>query len=53
MTEQEEYFKNDKELLSKVDQISVQVIREWLKKQPHLPEISGTKIFQILYQHQM
>ncbi|XP_050535190.1 retinaldehyde-binding protein 1-like [Daktulosphaira vitifoliae] len=44
MREQEEYFKNDVELLCKVDKISIQIIREWLKKQPHLPKISDKQL---------
>lgn len=32
---------NDEQLITKVGNSNVDIIREWLSKQPHLPKIPG------------
>lgn len=32
---------NDEQLITKVGKNNVEIIREWLSKQPHLPKISS------------
>lgn len=32
---------SDEQLISKVGKNNVEIIKEWLSKQPHLPEVSG------------
>lgn len=39
----------DKELVLKVGKNNVEIIKEWLSKQPHLPAISGKKRYCKLY----
>lgn len=36
---------NDQQLISSVGKNNVEIIREWLSKQPHLPKISGTYLY--------
>lgn len=38
----QEAYTNNEQLISKVGVNNVEIIREWLSKQPHLPKISGT-----------
>jgi len=37
----QEVFMNNEQLITKVGNTNVDIIREWLTKQPHLPKISG------------
>lgn len=38
----QEAYTNDEQLITKVGVKNVDIIRDWLLKQPHLPKISGT-----------
>jgi len=42
LSESKQEVYTDEELVAKVGANNVDIIKEWLSKQPHLPKISGT-----------